>query len=380
MRVARLFAVMLFALLSVALANAGALAQEAEEAAIEASGPWQYPRTYNSLTGMPYPDEEALERRNLIVKISNYPPVVRPQAGLNQADLVYEVESEGGTTRFAAIYRSQAPRHVGPVRSARLLDMELMTMYSAFLAYSGSSVPIQRLIWDSPNAQFVFSPLTGDNCFEAGFCRHERPGVSYEHTLYLDTQQLYRAADARYLNTGYKAIGFAFDTQAKAGGQPVREVRLSWPGEANAIWQYDEESERWLRFSDGEAHYDALDGEQIWADNLVVLRVEQRRRPDLFTAGAMDESWELLLWGQGPALVAREGRWHSGSWARSIMRQRSMALELIHTGSSRPILLKPGRSWISIVRQMSDVTLSEQLTDFTSREDEVEEAGNGIAG
>ncbi|MCY4525858.1 MAG: DUF3048 domain-containing protein, partial [Anaerolineaceae bacterium] len=246
---ARLLFVFL-SLLVVAPAGARELKQESIGVEVQASGPEQYPLNYNSLTGLPYPDEAAMDRRNLIVKISNFPPIVRPQAGVNQADLVFEVESESGITRFAAIYRSQTPRHVGSVRSARLLDLELMTMYSSFLAYSGTSIPIQRIIWSSQHAGHVFSPLTGNNCEDAGFCRFEQFGVGYEHTLYLDTEQLYRLAEARGVNQGYKARGFAFDERPDIGGQALAEVGINWWGEGNALWQYDSGQGRWLRYTD----------------------------------------------------------------------------------------------------------------------------------
>ena len=365
MPTARLSALMLALLLLVPLAGAEELSQSTAGATPEPIGPNQYPLSYNSLTGLPYPDEASMARRNLIVKVSNFPPVVRPQSGLNQADLVYEVESESGITRFATIFRSNAPRHVGSVRSSRLLDLELMTMYSAFLAYSGTSIPIQRMIWSSPYAGLIFSPLTGDNCLQAGFCRFGRPDLSYEHTLFLDTEQLYLLADLRDVNYGYKARGFAFATQPDIGGQPVREVAVNWWGEGNGQWQYDLKSARWLRFSDNEAHYDALDGQQLWADNLIVLQVPHVRRPDLFAPGAIDESLEIQLWGSGPALVMRNGRWYSGRWTRS-SRTATVALQLTHTGSDKPIQLKPGRSWISVVRSFANVSLSEHLTDFSA--------------
>src|SRR5262249_496610 len=70
-------------------------------------GPVNYPENINPLTGQPYPDDAAKKRRNLIVKVSNYTWIVRPQSGLSQADIVWEYEVEGGVTRFAAIFRSQ---------------------------------------------------------------------------------------------------------------------------------------------------------------------------------------------------------------------------------------------------------------------------------
>ncbi len=364
MPTARLVALVLVLLLIAPLAGAEEVSQRTRGDLPEPSGPEEYPLDYNSLTGLPYPDVASMERRNLIVKVSNFPPVVRPQSGVNQADLVYEVESENGITRLAAIYRSKAPQHVGSVRSARLLDLELMSMYSAFLAYSGTSIPIQNFIWNSTRWQHAFSPLTGDNCLKAGFCRYQLPGVGYEHTLFLDTQRLYQAANARGNNFGYKAIGFAFDSVPDIGGQPVREVGLDWWGQTSAQWQYDIRSGRWLRFTDGVAHFDAVDGEQLWADNLIVLQVRHVRRPDLFVPGADDDSLELQLWGSGSALVARDGRWYSGRWRRA-SQAPGMALQLTHTGSDKPIQLTPGRSWISIVRSLANVTLSEHLSDYS---------------
>ena len=82
-------------------------------------GPYEYPDGMNPMTGLPYPDAEARARRNLIVKISNHPPIVRPQHGLNAADLVFEYEAEGNVTRFAAVFRANNPGRVGSIRSGR---------------------------------------------------------------------------------------------------------------------------------------------------------------------------------------------------------------------------------------------------------------------
>src|SRR6185436_5292810 len=109
-------------------------------------GPVNYPDNINPLTGLPYPDDAAKNRRNLIVKVSNYTWVVRPQSGLSEADIVWEYEVEGNVTRFAAIYRSHGADHVGSIRSARLPDLELVPMYQALLGYSGSNDNIKEMI------------------------------------------------------------------------------------------------------------------------------------------------------------------------------------------------------------------------------------------
>lgn len=335
-------------------------------------GPLWYPDGINSLTGKPYPDEEAMNRANLLVKISNFPPVVRPQSGLNLADVVYEYEVEGGVTRFAALYRSNAPEHVGPIRSGRLVDLELAPMYEALWAYSGSSDPIKKIVEDgeqTPWGYNIFSPQFGDNCEDAGFCRFPKDDLAFEHTLYLNTQMLWEDADKREVNIPYRAKGFAFSEDLAPDGLPANDIFIKWYGLGNARWQYDEETDRYLRYTDNVPHYDALDNSQVWADNLVIIQVPHNNRPDLFEPESKSASVEIALWndpagtyGQTAYLI-RDGVMHQGYWVR---RNETMgsALEL-QFPNGEPMKLKPGRTWVSIVRWMAqDVTVTEEMADM----------------
>jgi len=327
------------------------------------NGPSSYPENVNSLTGLEYPNEEARNRRNLIVKISNFPPVVRPQTNVNLADVVYEMEAEGGVTRFAAIFRTHAPERVGSVRSSRLLDLELIVMYNALLAYSGTSEPIQNMILDQEWVFRAFSPLKGDN-ENAGFTRDpRRDDIAFEHTLFLNTQTLYDLATERNVNNPFKARGFAFSEEPDPGGFDASEVYIDWFGQADARWQYDPIIGRYVRYTDGVPHLDAATGEQLWADNLVIVEAPHNRRPDLFPEGADYESLEIALWDQGRAYVAREGIYHQGFWRRPDNNDGT-ALYLIF-GDGSPIKLKPGRTWVSIVRGLgNNVEISEVQADM----------------
>lgn len=327
------------------------------------NGPFSYPEGINPLTGQMYASDEAMNRRNLIVKISNYPPVVRPQSGVNQADVVYELEAEGGVTRFAAIFRNNAPTHVGSVRSARLPDLELIVMYNALLAYSGTSDPIQQMILSADFVYQTFSPLKGDNC-DAGFCRFPAEGKAFEHTLFLDTTKVWDLATRRNVNTPLRARGFAFSDQPDPNGLPANDVYIDWYGQTDARWQYDAASGRYLRYTDSVPHFDAADGQQLWADNLVIIQVPHERRPDLFEEGARNESLEVQLWDQGPAMLVRDGRWYSGFWRRQD-REPGSALQLIY-GSNQPMMMKPGRTWVSVVRGFGDVVVSEAQPDMAA--------------
>lgn len=320
-------------------------------------GPYTYPDGTNPMTGLQYESAEIRARRNLIVKISNHPPVVRPQHGLNAADLVFEYEAEGNVTRFAAIYRSNAPARVGSIRSGRLLDIELLTMYSALLAYSGTSEPIRKLYLNSNYRYQLISPSIGDNCENAGFCRDSALiGRGYEHTLFGDTRRMWQVATRRNVNTGYRAVGFAFSESSDIGGIAAKDIYIHWSSRTNARWQYDDASRRYLRYTDHAPHFDAADGQQLWADNLVMLEAPHRSRPDLFTPGAANESLEVALWDSGRAYVFRDGVMYVGFWKRLGSRPGE-ALQLMF-GNSEAIPLRPGRTWLSITRALGTVIVN----------------------
>jgi hypothetical protein len=333
-------------------------------------GPLVYPDGINSLTGLAYPNEEAQNRRNLLVKVSNYPPLVRPQSGLNQADVIFEYEVEGGVTRFAALFRTNNPTHVGPVRSGRLVDLEIAPMYNALWAYSGSSQPIYDIVLDgekTPWGYNIFSPQFGDNCEDAGFCRFPKDGLAFEHTLYLDTNLLWSKADRRGVNVPERAKGFYFNEEPAPTDLTANDVFIDWYGQTSARWQYDPETGRYLRFTDGLPHSDAIDGEQLWVDNLIVIQAEHHDRPDLFEAESKSASIEIALWneeeGYYPAMVLRDGDVYEGFWERKD-RELGSALQL-KFGNNEPIPLKPGRTWVMIVRWLEqDVVLSDELSDM----------------
>ena len=86
-----------------------------------------------------------------------------------------------------------------------------------------------------------------------------------------------------------------------------------------------------------------------------------KRRPDLFARGAIDESYELALWGRGPAYVLRDGLLFEGLWWRR-SQNRGEALRLIFPDGD-PILLKPGRTWVTITRSLDWAQISSELAD-----------------
>jgi hypothetical protein len=326
-------------------------------------GPITYPENINPLTGLPYPDEAARNRRNLIVKVSNYPYMVRPQAGLDKADIVYEYEVEGGVTRFAAIYRSQGAEHVGSIRSGRLLDLELVVMYNALFAYSGVNDAIKAMIGAAEWKYQTLTPQFGDNC--PPFCRFPKPGVPFEHTLFGNTFQMWELATRRNVNQGYIARGFAFDETPDTGGKPINDIYIKWYGDQNARWQYNPADGKYYRWNTGYPHVDALTGKQLTTDNVVIVQAEHVDRPDIYESESGAKTVEIQLWGREKAIVCRDGRCYEGYWIRNSRERYGTALALYYADGKTPIKLKPGQTWVEVVRccSMFGVELSETYVD-----------------
>lgn len=331
-------------------------------------GPFQYPENINSLTGLPFPDEAARNRRNLIVKISNYPWIVRPQSGLSYADVVYEYEVEGGVTRFAAIYRSHGADYVGSIRSARLPDLELVVMYNALLAYSGANDNIKKMIGEAEWNYLALTPQWGDNC--PPFCRFPNPGVPFEHTLFGSTYKMWDLAERRKINEGFPGRGFAFSDAPDAEGKTANDIAIKWFGDQDARWQFNAGDGKYYRWNTGIPHIDAATGKQLAFDNVVVIQAEHLERPDIYESESGSPAVEVQLWGQDKAWVFRDGQWFEGIWIRRNRTRFSAALTLMYRDGKTPIHLKPGQTWVEVVRccNMFGVKVSDTYESVSATE------------
>jgi hypothetical protein len=296
------------------------------------------------LTGEGVSDVKVLERRPLAVKISNFPPIVRPQAGLSYADVVFEHLSEAGLTRLTAVFLCKDVEKVGSIRSARLIDLEIPAMFKAMFAYSGSSGGVKQRIQESDFFERVISPDFGDS----GFVRIPSEGKAFEHTLFSDTQSLWNIAEERGLNKRQDLSGWTFSQESPKGGSPATRLEFLYtPKYGSAEYQYDPGREAYLRSIFGEPHEDELTGEQIAARNVVAVYanhletdiVEDSTGPRIYY------SIEIQIWGEGKAIVFRDGQAFEGKWVRP---QRPDMIRFVDDAGN-PIPLKPGNTWIQVV-------------------------------
>lgn len=334
-------------------------------------GPVEYPDNYNPLTGLPYPSDEARNRRNLIVKVSNYPAIVRPQHGLSAADIVFEYEAEGGVTRFAAIFRSQSPGRVGSIRSGRLIDLELVEMFQGLFAYSGSNDWVRQYILDSDWRWRAITPhFSNYEC--PTYCRYPDEGKAYEHTLFGDTDGIWAEAERLDVNQGMQAVGLAFSETPDEGGATASDILIDWyHPETETRWQYNPDDGKYYRWDSGLPHIDAANNQQITADNVVIIEVWHTDRPDVYESEIGGIALEHQIWGYARAWVFRDGRWYEGWWYRN-REYGSIQLRYDYRDRDTSMHLKPGNTWIEVVRKtdpyatsgpMFSVTVSDEMAN-----------------
>jgi hypothetical protein len=303
-----------------------------------------FPPDVNPLTGLKVSDPAVLERAPLAIKVSNAPPSVRPQAGLDKADLIFEHYAEGGVTRLTAVFLGQTPTMVGSVRSGRLIDLEIPAMFKALFAFSGTSAGVAETyrksdLWPDQLAR----PGTAGGAFY----RRDLP-KAWEHTLFINPITLWEEAERRGLNERKDLRGMSFNNNPPSGGAAAEEVSILYRAAQNHVqWVYDRSQKRFYRWQGGTPHTEEISGSQLSAANVIVVsanHVETTIVEDTWGGGHW--SIEVQIWGEGPVSIFRDGLTYDGIWRRY---DRHEPLSFWTQDGTQRIPLKPGNSWLQMV-------------------------------
>jgi hypothetical protein len=280
--------------------------------------------------------DTAVDRPALAVKIENSVSA-RPQTGLNAADMVWEEVVEGGITRYVAVYHSDVPAEIGPVRSIRPMDAAIAAPLGGLFAFSGGQPPFVAAVRDAG-----LQVLSHD----AGAAGFYRIGTrSAPHNVYADPRVFLQQADVDHRAAPREQFGFATaDEQptAVAAGKPAAAVDLTLSFSSHPSWTWSRDGGAWLRAEDGAAAAGA-DGRRLAATNVVVLRVDVVDTSYRDPAG--NPVPETVLVGGGEALVASAGHTVVATWSKA-----SLDAPVVLTGPlSSPVRLAPGTTWVELV-------------------------------
>ena len=318
-----------------------------------AIGPDNFPAGIDPLTGEVVTDPDNLNRRPMVVKISNAPPLVRPQAGIGAADIVYEHYAEGGLTRFSAIFYGDAPNRVGSIRSARLIDYELMPMYKGLLAFSGASIGVEDRLNTSDFADRLYKGVLFGLPY---FWRDET--IEVPHNLFMNPNALWDLATENGVNQRPDLHGMAFLEDAPPGETgDATDIDIRYRA-TRVLWQYDPELGRYRRFADGQGHYDANTLEQVTASNVVIIYADHEYTDIVESEfqGSKSYSIEVKLWFEGDAILFRDGKRYDGKWVRPT-REDMISLR---TNDGQLLYFKPGKTWFEVVRLPEQQTPAEE--------------------
>lgn len=322
-------------------------------------GPVDFPENVNPLTGLEVEDPSILDRRPVLVKVSNYPASGRPHAGLSFADIVFEYYIGYGGNRFVALYYGQNSSEIGPVRSGRLVDPTITSLYQGILGFESAYVTIYNRILDVLGNRAINGG--GGNICPAICDTGENTVIS----IFADSGAMTDLAEQRgVINQRYPLEGMAFDSQAPDGGEEGNQVSILYSNSNRGEWRYDEETGQYLRWIEDTTSgslemiplVDRVTEEQLAFSNVVVLFAYHNE-----LAPTMHE---INLWDNATgnrAVVFRDGQAYDLTWTTP---GRDQPIQFIdQNGDAFPF--KHGNTWMAIMGLNSNVTEDEGDWTFT---------------
>lgn len=296
------------------------------------------------LSGLPAPGGKVPQRPALAIKVDNYPDA-RPQSGLDKADIVFEEPVEGGITRLVAVFQCQDAPLVGPIRSAREVDAQILDLLSMpIFIHVGGIDPVLSIVANANDYD--------QNISAVGGIAQNPSGRYAPYDTYVSTESGYglRASD-----TTPPAPVFTYSATSQAG-QPTSSIHIPFSGTNDVTWTWSASSNLWMLSYSG-TPATVANGGQIGVPNLVVQSVHVSYGPWAENEeGGLEVQSQLT--GSGPVTVYRNGTAVTGTWQRSSI---DSPLHLV-AGDGSTIALTPGQTWVEIVPDSVSVTTTSPPT------------------
>jgi Protein of unknown function (DUF3048) N-terminal domain/Protein of unknown function (DUF3048) C-terminal domain len=293
------------------------------------------PQPVAPLTGVAGSFEGRLDRPALVVKVDNGEPKARPQAGINQADVVYEERVEGAVTRFLTIFHSTDAAPIGPVRSARTSDIPIFTpLHRPLFAWSGANGTFAGRIRSAPIADVGYDARSGDYYRESG-----RTAPS---NLMLRSSVTMLGLPAPGSSPPTPLFNYVREGTKTANLEGVAGVHITFGGSGGAApVDYRWNGKGWARDQRGTPHVDAQ-GVQIAPENVIVQFVSYA--PTDVNDQFGNPIPEAQTIGSGEAWVFTQGGVVKGTWQKT----DAAAVTTYTDAQGNPILLAPGRTWVAL--------------------------------
>jgi hypothetical protein len=295
--------------------------------AAESPAPMPTPSPTNTTTSNqqqtdPLTGGEPSDHEVIAAKVENI-AAARPQVGLSQADITFVQEVEGAQTRLIAVYHSRFPKRLGPIRSARSTDVQLLPLFGKpGLVYSGANASVQRKI---NNASIVpIARSTRDN-------RRVAP-----HNVFVNLSMIAKSTKLPKASS----IGWTFSDEAPQG--PTAKVKATSVkvGVGHDTFDFGYTSGRYTVRWNGSRYVDGDSRVITKTDNVVIMKVRNHPDGNRDVRGALSVQSDTV--GKGAVTIYRDGKKIDGRWRRT-----KVSAPLHFTDKSgKPIALKPGQTWV----------------------------------
>ena len=256
--------------------------------------------TYNSLSG-----REGSDGDLLVVKIDDTVSA-RPQIGIDRADVVYIEQVEGGLTRLAAVFSSEIPTLIGPVRSARISDIEIFAQYGRVVfAYSGAQSKMLPVI-SAANLNDYGAQRQSPTIYTRDDSRVSPTNMVLRADLLLEKVR----SDGREIAQS-RSVGWNFG-DLPTGGTSITSAQISWPAASYEV-TWSSEEERWLISNNGVANMSAS-GLQHGPTTFLIQLVEIVPSEYGDKLGGVTPLSKTV--GSGTGYVLRNGQYFAATWSR----------------------------------------------------------------
>jgi len=292
--------------------------------------------------------DDAVDHRIITVMVNNHSKA-RPQTGLNEADMVYEVLAEGPITRFLAFYHSEKPPLVGPVRSAREYYFDIAKGYNALYLYHGAA----QYIEDQLKAGYIdhINGMYYDN--DRHLFKRES-SRNAPHNSYLMIRNAYDVVKEKgyEVQKDHEPLPFLKDEQIEnISGNDATTINITYSDSPRETvkFEYNKETENYTRYSDGKKTADMNSKEAKTVDNVFIVEtghrvIDSKLRRDI----------DLTSGGNG--YLIQKGKVQQVSW-------QNIDGRILPFKDGKELGFVPGQTWVNIVPESPGI---QQSVTFTS--------------
>jgi hypothetical protein len=285
--------------------------------------------------------KELLTKRPVAVMINNHVEA-RPQSGLNSADIVYETNVESGITRYLAIFWSEAPAKVGPIRSARQNYLEWLSPLDALYIHDGCAESTDPKVDACGNIySYNIKDISTIGAWRWNDGRRYAP-----HNEYSSVTNAWEYAQKVNWDSFPAVESWSFKNDAEIKDRGLKtEVSISFhntlqnSGAYNVLWTYDNKSNSYLKTTGNQPDLDQETNSQIYAKNVVVQEINM--------TSTYDEKGHIILdvIGSGNAVYLIDGKITEGTWKKTTRTDRTTYLDK----EGKEIQFNRGRIWITAI-------------------------------